>query len=155
MPIFLSTVAILLFAPAFNNLLLTSFSRARTTPSLHLMPTAVPPFSTALTAYSTCLDKLPGRGGLTLHGVPESCGHRARRQSWTGHSLCLLKSTRRVGWILPQTLPPRGLTMMSERQALMAGYRIPCRAAEERRCGLWPGIDGPQAVVSCAASSHD
>jgi hypothetical protein len=53
MPMFLSTVAILLFAPALSSLLVTSFSRASTTPSLHLMPTAVPPFSTALTAYST------------------------------------------------------------------------------------------------------
>lgn len=30
------------------------FSTAKTTPSLHRMPIAVPPFSTALTAYSTC-----------------------------------------------------------------------------------------------------
>jgi hypothetical protein len=52
-PMFLSTVAILLLAPALRSLLVTSFSRAMTTPSLHLMPTAVPPFSTALTAYST------------------------------------------------------------------------------------------------------
>lgn len=29
------------------------FSTASTTPSLHLIPMAVPPFSTALTAYST------------------------------------------------------------------------------------------------------
>ena len=55
-PMFLSTVAIRLFALGFNSLLVTSFSRARTTPSLHLMPIAVPPFSTALTAYSTCGD---------------------------------------------------------------------------------------------------
>lgn len=53
MPMFRSTVAILLFAPALSSLLVTSFSSASTTPSLHLMPTAVPPFSTALTAYST------------------------------------------------------------------------------------------------------
>jgi len=53
MPIFLSTVAIRLLAPGFSSLLVTSFSRASTTPSLHRMPTAVPPFSTALTAYST------------------------------------------------------------------------------------------------------
>lgn len=52
-PIFLSTVAILLLAPAFNNLLDNNFSSANTTPSLHLMPIAVPPFSTALIAYST------------------------------------------------------------------------------------------------------
>ena len=30
------------------------FSMAKTTPSLHRMPIAVPPFSTAFTAYSTC-----------------------------------------------------------------------------------------------------
>lgn len=53
MPIPRSTVAILLLAPGFSNLLVTSFSNASTTPSLHFMPTAVPPFSTALTAYST------------------------------------------------------------------------------------------------------
>lgn len=53
MPMFRSTVAILLFAPGFNNLLVINFSTARTTPSLHLIPIAVPPFSTALTAYST------------------------------------------------------------------------------------------------------
>ena len=53
MPMFLSTVAILLFAPGLSNLLVMSFSRASTTPSLHLIPTAVPPFSTAFTAYST------------------------------------------------------------------------------------------------------
>lgn len=52
-PIFRSTVAIRLFASFFMSLLETSFSRASTTPSLHRMPTAVPPFSTALTAYST------------------------------------------------------------------------------------------------------
>jgi hypothetical protein len=52
-PMFLSTVAILLFAPDLSSLLVTSFSKAMTTPSLHLMPTAVPPFSTAFTAYST------------------------------------------------------------------------------------------------------
>jgi hypothetical protein len=45
---FLSTVAILLFAPGLSSLLVTSFSSASTTPSLHRMPTAVPPFSTAL-----------------------------------------------------------------------------------------------------------
>jgi hypothetical protein len=53
MPMLRSTVAILLFAPGLSSLLVTSFSRASTTPSLHFMPTAVPPFSTALTAYST------------------------------------------------------------------------------------------------------
>jgi len=52
-PIFRSTVAMRLFAPGFNSLLETSFSRASTTPSLHRIPIAVPPFSTALTAYST------------------------------------------------------------------------------------------------------
>ena len=52
-PIFLSTVAIRLFASFLSNLLVTSFSSASTTPSLQRMPMAVPPFSTALTAYST------------------------------------------------------------------------------------------------------
>jgi hypothetical protein len=55
-PMCLSTVAILLFALGLSSLLVTSFSNAMTTPSLHLMPTAVPPFSTALTAYSTYSD---------------------------------------------------------------------------------------------------
>lgn len=53
MPMLRSTVAILLFASFFRSLDVMSFSSASTTPSLHLMPTAVPPFSTALTAYST------------------------------------------------------------------------------------------------------
>ena len=53
-PIFRSTVAILLFAPCFINLLDTSFSHANTTPSLHLIPMDVLALSTALTAYSTC-----------------------------------------------------------------------------------------------------
>lgn len=53
MPIFSSTVMMRLFASFFNSLDVTSFSNARTTPSLHLMPTDVPPFSTAFTAYST------------------------------------------------------------------------------------------------------
>jgi len=52
-PTCLSTVAIRLFASFFSSLLDTSFSNAKTTPSLHLMPIAVPPFSTAFTAYST------------------------------------------------------------------------------------------------------
>jgi hypothetical protein len=62
MPMFRSTVAILLFAPALSSLLVTSFSSASTTPSLHLIPTAVPPFSTALTAYSTWLGERTGMG---------------------------------------------------------------------------------------------
>lgn len=53
MPILRSTVAIRLFAPGFSSLLVMSFSSASTMPSLHRMPMAVPPFSTALTAYST------------------------------------------------------------------------------------------------------
>ena len=52
-PICLSIVAIRLLAPGFKSLLLMTFSTARTTPSLHRIPTDVPPFSTALTAYST------------------------------------------------------------------------------------------------------
>lgn len=53
MPTWRSTVAILLFAPGLRSLLLMIFSTAKTTPSLHRMPIAVPPFSTAFTAYST------------------------------------------------------------------------------------------------------
>lgn len=49
----LSTVAIRLFAPGFSSLDATTFSTARTTPSLHRIPIDVPAFSTALTAYST------------------------------------------------------------------------------------------------------
>lgn len=52
-PMCLSIVAIRLFASFFNSLLETNFSNASTTPSLHRIPIAVPPFSTALTAYST------------------------------------------------------------------------------------------------------
>lgn len=52
-PIFRSTVAIRLFASFLSSLLVTSFSNASTTPSLHRIPIAVPPFSTAFTAYST------------------------------------------------------------------------------------------------------
>ena len=48
----LSTVAMRLFAPGLRSLDATTFSTASTTPSLHRMPTEVPPFSTALTAYS-------------------------------------------------------------------------------------------------------
>ncbi|KAF2147366.1 uncharacterized protein K452DRAFT_6317 [Aplosporella prunicola CBS 121167] len=64
MPMFLSTVAIRLLAPCLSSLLETIFSRARTTPSLHRMPIAVPPFSTALTAYSTCVIVSRRRGGV-------------------------------------------------------------------------------------------
>jgi hypothetical protein len=53
MPMLRSTVAMRLFAFGLSSLLVTSFSRARTTPSLQRIPMAVPPFSTALTAYST------------------------------------------------------------------------------------------------------
>lgn len=56
MPTWRSTVAIRLFAPGFSSLLVMIFSTASTTPSLHRMPMAVPPFSTALTAYSTYPD---------------------------------------------------------------------------------------------------
>ena len=42
-----------LFAPAFKSLLVMTFSTASTTPSLQRIPMDVPPFSTALTAYST------------------------------------------------------------------------------------------------------
>lgn len=58
MPTWRSTVAILLFAPGFRSLLVMIFSTAKTTPPLHRMPIAVPPFSTALTAYSTYRGKL-------------------------------------------------------------------------------------------------
>ncbi len=53
-PKFRSIVAIRLFAPGFSSLLLMIFSAAKTTPSLQRMPMDVPPFSTALIAYSTC-----------------------------------------------------------------------------------------------------
>ena len=52
-PTFLSTEAMRLFAPGFNSLLPMIFSAASMTPSLHLIPIAVFPLSTALTAYST------------------------------------------------------------------------------------------------------
>jgi hypothetical protein len=42
-----------LLALGLSSLDVTSFSTASTTPSLHRMPIEVPPFSTALTAYST------------------------------------------------------------------------------------------------------
>ena len=52
-PRFLSTVAMRLLAPGLSSFEVMTFSTARTTPSLQRMPTDVPPFSTALTAYST------------------------------------------------------------------------------------------------------
>lgn len=52
-PTCLSTVNIRLFDDSTNSLDVTSFSTARTTPSLHRKPIAVPPFSTAFEAYST------------------------------------------------------------------------------------------------------
>ena len=52
-PAFLSTDAILLFAPGFSSLEEMIFSQARTTPCFVRMPIHVPPFSTAFTAYST------------------------------------------------------------------------------------------------------
>lgn len=98
MPMFRSTVAIRLFAPALSSLLVTSFSSASTTPSLHRMPTAVPPFSTALTAYSTWFCERGRRRGAcnTEAGVPGSCGRRARRPNWTSRSLCLWTSIEAV-----------------------------------------------------------
>ena len=42
-----------LFAPGLSSLLVTNFSTAKMTPSLQRSPMDVPPFSTALTAYST------------------------------------------------------------------------------------------------------
>jgi hypothetical protein len=53
MPRCLSTVAMRLLALGLRSLEVMIFSTARTTPSLHRMPIEVPPFSTALTAYST------------------------------------------------------------------------------------------------------
>lgn len=50
----LSTVLILLLLPGTSSLLPMSFSTARTIPSWQRKPIAVPPFSTALVAYSTC-----------------------------------------------------------------------------------------------------
>jgi hypothetical protein len=52
-PAFRSTVAIRLLAPGLSSLEEMIFSQASTTPCLVLMPMQVPPFSTALTAYST------------------------------------------------------------------------------------------------------
>lgn len=46
-------VAIRLLALGFNSLDVMTFSTAKTTPSFARMPMEVPPFSTALTAYST------------------------------------------------------------------------------------------------------
>lgn len=66
MPTWRSTVAILLLAPGFKSLLVMIFSTASTTPSLHRMPIAVPPFSTALTAYSTCKDLVSHFLGIEL-----------------------------------------------------------------------------------------
>lgn len=48
-----SMVAMRLLAPGFSSFEAMTFSTARTTPSLALIPMEVPPFSTALTAYST------------------------------------------------------------------------------------------------------
>ena len=52
-PAFLSTAAILLLVPVFRSLDEMIFSQASTTPYFVRMPMQVPPFSTALTAYST------------------------------------------------------------------------------------------------------
>lgn len=52
-PAFLSRVAILLLAPGFCSLDEMIFSHANTTPCFVRIPMQVPPFSTALTAYST------------------------------------------------------------------------------------------------------
>jgi len=49
----LSTVAMRLLAPGLSSFDAMTFSTASTTPSLHRMPIEVPPFSTALMAYST------------------------------------------------------------------------------------------------------
>lgn len=53
MPAFRSTVAILLLHPGLSNFEEMIFSQANTTPCLVRIPMHVPPFSTALTAYST------------------------------------------------------------------------------------------------------
>ena len=52
-PAFRSTVAIRLLAPGLSSFEEMIFSQARTTPCFVRMPMQVPPFSTALTAYST------------------------------------------------------------------------------------------------------
>lgn len=91
-PMFLSIVDIRLFASFLSSLLLTSFSSASTTPSLHLMPMAVPPFSTALTAYSTCLSFSQRPAEAKGSGEPGSFGRLARRRNWTGRSPCLSTS---------------------------------------------------------------
>ena len=53
MPAFRSTVAIRLLAPGLRSLEEMIFSQAKTTPYFVRIPMAVPPFSTAFTAYST------------------------------------------------------------------------------------------------------
>jgi len=60
-PIWLSTLAILLLLPGTNSLLPINFSTARTTPSLQRIPIAVPPFSTAFVAYSTYSNPLESK----------------------------------------------------------------------------------------------
>jgi len=66
-PICLSTVDIRLFDVPTNSFDMTSFSTARTTPSLHLKPIAVPPFSTAFAAYSTYTSNTPIQVNLSVH----------------------------------------------------------------------------------------
>ena len=74
MPKFRSTDSILLFAPGLRSLLLIIFSTASTTPSLHRIPIAVPPFSTAFDAYSTCKclinQRFPARLNQEGYGQP-------------------------------------------------------------------------------------
>ena len=48
-----STLEMRLLAPALSSLLVMIFSTASTMPLEQRMPMAVPPFSTAFTAYST------------------------------------------------------------------------------------------------------
>jgi len=92
-PMFRSTVAIRLFAPVLSSLLVMSFSNASTTPSLHLMPIAVPPFSTALAAYSTLHLSVRYSGVPSGRSrMPGSFYRLVRRPSSTSHSLCLSKS---------------------------------------------------------------
>jgi hypothetical protein len=65
-----STVAILLLAPGTSSFDWTSFSTARTTPSLHRRPITVPALSTALFAYSTCHK---ARMSVMLLALPIDC----------------------------------------------------------------------------------
>lgn len=79
------------------------FSTARTTPSLHLIPMDVPPFSTAFTAYSTCymLQSWVRKTAALFvcskdqedeDEVPGNSCHRGKRRSLRDRNRCLWTS---------------------------------------------------------------